>query len=214
MQKQLTKGIMFLIAMCMIGSAAACSGEPANKTKSDNHKAEEKPIEDRQELTKLQQYSSDPDIKKGKDEDFDLIGTLKKDAEKEITLNIDDQLVKVPKSSGMEVEGSQLKDMINKEVEAEIDAAKQEATSIELTPKAKADKNGVYEQDGDERKIVGVFIEESNKHITVKVPNGKKTYQKSTDFEKEEKGSLKEKTVYLEINSANEVESIEKEDRE
>ncbi|MER2142009.1 MAG: hypothetical protein ABS902_10250, partial [Priestia megaterium] len=172
------------------------------------------PIEDRQELTKLQQYSNDPDIKKGKEEDFDLIGTLKKDAEKEMTLNIDDQLVKVPKSSRMEVEGSQLKDMLNKEVEAEIDAAKQEAISIELTPKAKADKDGVYEQDGNERKVVGIFIEESNKHITVKVPNGKKTYQKSTDFEKEEKGSLKEKTVYLEINSANEVESIEKEDRE
>ena len=124
-----------------------------------------------------------------------------------MTLSIDDQLVKVPKR--MEVEGSQLKDMLNKEVEAEIDAATQEAISIELTPKAKADKDGVYEQDGNERKVVGIFIEESNKHITVKVPNGKNV-SKSTDFEKEEKGSLKEKTVYLEINSANEVESIEK----
>ncbi|MCJ7989673.1 hypothetical protein MUB15_10750 [Priestia sp. OVS21] len=82
MQKQLTKGILSLVTLCMIGSAAACSGEPANKTKSDNHKAEEKPIEDRQELTKLQQYSNDPDIKKGKEEDFDLIGTLKKTLKK------------------------------------------------------------------------------------------------------------------------------------
>ena len=95
-----------------------------------------------------------------------------------MTLSIDDQLVKVPKSSGMEVEGSQLKNMLNKEVEAEIDAATQEAISIELTPKAKADKDGVYEQDGNERKVVGIFIEESNKHITVKVPNGKKRIKK------------------------------------
>ncbi|MEK1829199.1 hypothetical protein AAAC51_08860 [Priestia megaterium] len=41
MQKQLTKGILSLVTLCMIGSAAACSGEPANKTKSENHKAEE-----------------------------------------------------------------------------------------------------------------------------------------------------------------------------
>jgi hypothetical protein len=214
MQKQLSKGILSLITMYMIGSAAACSGESATKTKSDNHKAEEKPIEDRQELTKLQQYSNDPNIKKGKEEDFDLIGTLKKDANKEMILKIDGQLVKVPKSSGMEVEGSNLKDMVNKEVEAEINAAKQEATSIKLTRKAKAHKNVVDEQGRNEHKVEGILIEESNKHITVKVPNGKKTYQKSADFERGETGNLKEKKVYLEINSANEVDSIKKEEGE
>jgi len=188
------------------GSLTGCSNQndsSQNTSQNENSSSENK--------SNLQQYSKDPDSKQ--DEDFDLIGTLDKETNDELTLVIDGKKIKVPKSNSFKKEKDTPKDIDGKQVNVEISAKNQNAESLELTPQAKADSNGIYEKDADgDYSIIGKLINETDNDVTIEVSSGKKTYKKSKDFEQDNdnmSGDSKNKVVRLEVKKNDEVESLE-----
>jgi hypothetical protein len=98
-------------------------------------------------------------------------------------------------------------------VNVEINAKNQNAESLELTPQAKADSNGIYEKDVDgDYSVIGKLITETDNDVTIEVSSGKKNYKKSKDFEQDNdnmSGDSKNKVVRLEVKKNDEVESLE-----
>jgi len=206
MNKKMVLLCISLAGALTTGSLTGCSNQndsSQNTSQNENSSSENK--------SNLQQYSKDPDSKQ--DEDFDLIGTLDKETNDELTLVIDGKKIKVPKSNSFKKEKDTPKDIDGKQVNVEISAKNQNAESLELTPQAKADSNGVYEKDADgDYSIIGKLINETDNDVTVEVSSGKKTYKKSKDFEQDNdnmSGDSKNKVVRLEVKKNDEVESLE-----
>ncbi|MGE7218614.1 hypothetical protein ACQKJC_19115 [Priestia koreensis] len=160
----------------------------------------------------LQQYSKDPDSKK-KNEDFDLIGKLKKETNNNLVLTIDNKEVEVPKSKLFQKDKDVPKDVIGKQVNLEINAKDQAAESLELTPQAKADANGIYEKDADgDYSVIGKLMEDTENEVTIQASATKKNYKKAKDFEYDNDNTsqdMENKIVRIELNKNNEVESLE-----
>jgi hypothetical protein len=206
MNKKMVLLCISLAGALTAGSLTGCSNQndsSQNTSQHENSSSEKK--------SNLQQYSKDPDSKQ--DEDFDLIGTLDKETNDELTLVIDDKKVKVPKSDSFKKEKDTPKNIDGKQVNVEINAKNQNAESLELTPQAKADSNGIYEKDTDgDYSIIGKLIDETDNDVTVEVSSGKKTYKKAKDFEQDNENmseDSKNKVVRLEIKKNDEVESLE-----
>ncbi|MGG3195287.1 hypothetical protein [Priestia aryabhattai] len=206
MNKKMVVLCISLAGALATGSLAGCSNQndsSQNASQSKNSSSEKK--------SNLQQYSRDPDSKQ--DEDFDLIGTLDKETNDELTLVIDDKKVKVPKSDSFKKEKDTPKNIDGKQVSVEINDKNQNAESLELTPQAKADSNGIYEKDADgDYSVIGKLINETDNDVTIEVSSGKKTYKKSKDFEQDNdnmSGDSKNKVVRLEVKKNDEVESLE-----
>ncbi|MFE7083563.1 hypothetical protein [Priestia megaterium] len=206
MNKKMIILCISLAGVLTTGSLTGCSNQndsPQNTSQSKNSSSENK--------SNLQQYSKDPDSKQ--DEDFDLIGTLDKETNDELTLVIDGKKVKIPKSNGFKKEKDTPKNIEGKQVKVEINDKNQNAESLELTPQAKADSNGIYEKDADgDYSIIGKLINETDNDVTIEVSSGKKTYKKSQDFEQDNdntSGDSKNKVVRLEVKKNDEVESLE-----
>lgn len=160
----------------------------------------------------LQQYSKDPDSKK-KNEDFDLIGKLKKETNNNLVLTIDNKEVEVPKSKLFQKDKDVPKDVIGKQVNLEINAKDQAAESLELTPQAKEDANGIYEKDADgDYSVIGKLMEDTENEVTIQASATKKNYKKAKDFEYDNDNTsqdMENKIVRIELNKNNEVESLE-----
>lgn len=206
MNKKMVILCISLAGALTTGSLTGCSNQ--NDSSSNTQQKESNSAENK---LNLQQYSKDTDSKQ--DEDFDLVGTLEKETNDELTLVIDDKKVKVPKSNAFKKEKDTPKNIDGKQVNVEINAKNQNAESLELTPKAKADSNGIYEKDTDgDYSIIGKLIDETDNDVTVEVSNGKKTYKKAKDFEQDNENmseDSKNKVVRLEIKKNDEVESLE-----
>ncbi|MEI2342139.1 hypothetical protein V8V54_26895 [Priestia megaterium] len=207
MNKKMVVLCISLAGALATGSLAGCSNKnysSQNASQSKNSSSEDK--------LNLQQYSKDPDSKQ-QGEDFDLIGTLDKETNNELTIVIDGEKVKVPKSKSFKKEEDTPKDIDGKQVNVEIDAKDNNAESLELTPQAKADSNGIYEKDADgDYSIIGKLINETDNDVTIEVSSGKKTYKKAKDFEQDDdntSGDSKNKVVRLEVKKNDEVESLE-----
>jgi hypothetical protein len=206
MNKKMVLLCISLAGALTAGSLTGCSNQndsSQNTSQHENSSSEKK--------SNLQQYSKDPDSKQ--DEDFDLIGTLDKETNDELTLVIDDKKVKVPKSDSFKKEKDTPKNIDGKQVNVEINAKNQNAESLELTPQAKADSNGIYEKDVDgDYSAIGKLITETDNDVTIEVSSGKKNYKKSKDFEQDNdnmSGDSKNKVVRLEVKKNDEVESLE-----
>ncbi|MBU8589722.1 hypothetical protein [Priestia megaterium] len=206
MNKKMVLLCISLAGALTAGSLTGCSNQndsSQNTSQHENSSSEKK--------SNLQQYSKDPDSKQ--DEDFDLIGTLDKETNDELTLVIDDKKVKVPKSDSFKKEKDTPKNIDGKQVNVEINAKNQNAESLELTPQAKADSNGIYEKDVDgDYSVIGKLITETDNDVTIEVSSGKKNYKKSKDFEQDNdnmSGDSKNKVVRLEVKKNDEVESLE-----
>jgi len=206
MNKKMVLLCISLAGALTTGSLTGCSNQndsSQNTSQNENSSSENK--------SNLQQYSKDPDSKQ--DEDFDLIGTLDKETNDELTLVIDGKKIKVPKSNSFKKAKDTPKDIDGKQVNVEISAKNQNAESLELTPQAKADSNGIYEKDADgDYSIIGKLINETDNDVTIEVSSGKKTYKKSKDFEQDNdnmSGDSKNKVVRLEVKKNDEVESLE-----
>ncbi|WP_445430209.1 hypothetical protein [Bacillus atrophaeus] len=196
-----------LIGLFMVGNLIGCTNQQGSQENTtENHKSTH------QNTSNLKKYSKDPD-KNSDDEDFDLIGTLDTETSDQLTLVIDQKKVKVPKSSSFKKEKIGNENVKGKLVKVEIDSKSQEAETLELTPQAKADSNGVYEKDDDgDFKLIGKLIKETDTNVTVQVSNGKKTYKKAADYKKDTEGisgDIQGKTVRLELKENNEVESLD-----
>jgi RNase P/RNase MRP subunit p29 len=206
MNKKMVILCISLAGALTTGSLTGCSNQ--NDSSSNTQHKESNSAENK---LNLQQYSKDPDSKQ--DEDFDLVGTLEKETNDELTLVVDDKKVKVPKSNAFEKEKGTPKNIDGKQVNVEINAKNQNAESLELTPQAKADSNGIYEKDTDgDYSIIGKLIDETDNDVTVEVSSGKKTYKKAKDFEQDNENmseDSKNKVVRLEIKKNDEVESLE-----
>ncbi|QDZ84619.1 hypothetical protein [Priestia megaterium] len=207
MNKKMVVLCISLAGALATGSLAGCSNQndsSQNASQSKNSSSEDK--------LNLQQYSKDPDSKQ-QGEDFDLIGTLEKETNDELTLVIEGEKVKIPKSKSFKKEKDTPKDIDGKQVNVEVDAKNNNAESLELTPQAKADSNGIYEKDADgDYSIIGKLINETDNDVTIEVSSGKKTYKKAKDFEQDDdnmRGDNKNKIVRLEVKKNDEVESLE-----
>ncbi|MED4619600.1 hypothetical protein CN367_02955 [Priestia megaterium] len=207
MNKKMVLLCISLAGALTTGSLTGCSNQndsSQNTSQNENSSSENK--------SNLQQYSKDPDSKQ-QGEDFDLIGTLDKETNDELTLVIDGKKIKVPKSNSFKKEKDTPKDIDGKQVNVEISAKNQNAESLELTPQAKADSNGIYEKDATgDYSIIGKLINETDNDVTIEVSSGKKTYKKSKDFEQDDDnmpGDSKNKVVRLEVKKNDEVESLE-----
>ena len=206
MNKKMVILCISLAGALTTGSLTGCSNQ--NDSSSNTPQKESNSAENK---LNLQRYSKDADSKQ--DEDFDLVGTLEKETNDELTLVIDDKKVKVPKINAFKKEKGTPKNIDGKQVNVEINAKNQNAESLELTPQAKADSNGVYEKDTDgDYSIIGKLIDETDNDVTVEVSSGKKTYKKAKDFEQDDdntSGDSKNKVVRLEVKKNDEVESLE-----
>jgi len=206
MNKKMVILCISLAGALTTGSLTGCSNQ--NDSSSNTPQKESNSAENK---LNLQRYSKDADSKQ--DEDFDLVGTLEKETNDELTLVIDDKKVKVPKINAFKKEKGTPKNIDGKQVNVEINAKNQNAESLELTPQAKADSNGVYEKDTDgDYSIIGKLIDETDNDVTVEVSSGKKTYKKAKDFEQDDDnmpGDSKNKVVRLEVKKNDEVESLE-----
>ncbi|MBK0010463.1 MULTISPECIES: hypothetical protein [Priestia] len=206
MNKKMVILCISLAGALTTGSLTGCSNQ--NDSSSNTPQKESNSAENK---LNLQQYSKDTDSKQ--DEDFDLVGTLEKETNDELTLVIDDKKVKVPKSNAFKKEKDTPKNIDGKQVNVEINAKNQNAESLELTPQAQADSNGIYEKDTDgDYSIIGKLIDETDNDVTVEVSSGKKTYKKAKDFEQDNDNMSednKNKVVRLEIKKNDEVESLE-----
>jgi len=206
MNKKMVILCISLAGALTTGSLTGCSNQ--NDSSSNTPQKESNSAENK---LNLQQYSKDTDSKQ--DEDFDLVGTLEKETNDELTLVIDDKKVKVPKSNAFKKEKDTPKNIDGKQVNVEINAKNQNAESLELTPQAQADSNGIYEKDTDgDYSIIGKLIDETDNDVTVEVSSGKKTYNKAKDFEQDNDNMSednKNKVVRLEIKKNDEVESLE-----
>jgi len=206
MNKKMVILCISLAGALTTGSLTGCSNQ--NDSSSNTPQKESNSAENK---LNLQRYSKDADSKQ--DEDFDLVGTLEKETNDELTLVIDDKKVKLPKSNAFKKEKDTPKNIDGKQVNVEINAKNQNAESLELTPQAKADSNGIYEKDTDgDYSIIGKLIDETHNDVTVEVSSGKKTYKKAKDFEQDNDNMSednKNKVVRLEIKKNDEVESLE-----
>lgn len=207
MNKKMVFLCISLAGALATGSLVGCSNQndsSQSASQSKNSSSEDK--------LNLRQYSKDPDSKQ-KDEDFDLIGTLDKETKNELTLVINGKKVKIPKSKSFKKENDTPKDIDGKQVNVEIDAKNNNAESLELTPQAEADSNGIYEKDADgDYSIIGKLINETDNDVTIEVSSGKKTYKKAKDFEQDDDNTSednKNKVVRLEVKKNDEVESLE-----
>lgn len=201
------KVFMIFFSILMIGVLAACTN--GNQQDQDHTQNKETTPEPKQKAQDLKQYSQDPD--KDKDQDFDLIGTFVKEDTDQLTLKIQGKEINIPKSKMFSVKGTQ-KDLKDQLVKVEVGSKIQQAEEMELTAIARANNDGVYEQDGDETKIIGTFVSETDQELTIKVKNGNKTYKKTTDFEKDIKNApadLKGKTVRIELQKDGKIESLD-----
>ena len=206
MNKKMVILCISLAGALTTGSLTGCSNQ--NDSSSNTPQKESNSAENK---LNLQRYSKDADSKQ--DEDFDLVGTLEKETNDELTLVIDDKKVKLPKSNAFKKEKDTPKNIDGKQVNVEINAKNQNAESLELTPQAQADSNGIYEKDTDgDYSIIGKLIDETHNDVTVEVSSGKKTYKKAKDFEQDDdntSGDSKNKVVRLEVKKNDEVESLE-----
>lgn len=202
------KFLIIFIGIAFIGALAACSnGNQPNQQKSNdtNNNQNNKVTQD------LKKYSQDPD--KDTDQDFDLIGKLVQEDDDQITLAIKGKEVQIPKSTSFTInEEDSQKSLNNQLVKVEVGSKSQQAEEMELTAQAKANDDGVYEQDSDETKIIGTLTKETKQDLTIKVKSGERTYTKAADFEKDVKGApkdLKGKTVRIELQNDGKVERLE-----
>lgn len=189
--------LAFVLAGCATGAKENNGDQPSADTA-------------KQKAPDLKTYSLDKNIRS--EEDFDLIGKYVHAEDDQITLEIKDKELIVPKSSRFHSEEDH-DDLIGKLVKVEVDGKTQEAEEAELMPQSKADQNGVYEQEKDgSRKIIATFVSESEQNITIKTKAGEKTYQKTADFERdvvEAPEKLKGKIVRLEIEKDGKAESLD-----
>ncbi|MBU5212747.1 hypothetical protein [Heyndrickxia oleronia] len=197
--------IKMIVLICLLSfGLIACSTEKSPKDNSDSSDHTHK-----QAQQDLKQYSQDPD--KDSDQDFDLVGRLIEESDDQINININGKEVLIPKSKSFAVKGSH-NNLKNQLVKVEIGNHNQQAEEMELTALAKADRDGVYEKNDDETKIIGKYISETDKDITIQVKNGDKKYLKSPDYKIEGKlpsKQLKGKIVRLELQKNNKVKSLE-----
>ncbi|GIN66162.1 MULTISPECIES: hypothetical protein [Bacillus] len=158
----------------------------------------------------LKKYSYDKG--RNSEDDFDLIGQYIQAEDDQLTIKVKDRELIIPKSRHFKNK-EDYDDLMGKLVKVEVDGKSQEAEELELTPQAKADENGVYEQESDGgQKVIGTLVNETGRNVTVKVASGNQTFQKTADFERdvaESPQKLKGKTVRLEIQKDGKAESLD-----
>ncbi|WP_244658330.1 hypothetical protein [Priestia megaterium] len=202
---------MLTLSISLAGALTAGSLTGCSSQDNSSHNTSQNESGSSENKSNLQQYSKDPDSKQ--DEDFDLVGTLDKETNDELTLVIDDKKVKVPKSNSFKKEKDTPKTIDGKQVKVEVNAKNQSAENLELTALAKADSDGIYEKESDgDYSVIGKLISETDKDLTIEVSSGKKTYKKAKDFELDNdnvSGDSKNKIVRLEVKKNDEVESLE-----
>ncbi|YCA45758.1 hypothetical protein M1E11_11445 [Bacillus sp. JZ8] len=208
-----------LIGMLTIGTLAGCgtseenttqNGSDANSTSETNNNAA---TNESATSNDLKQYARDDNEQDDSmEDDFDLVGTLESEKDNELVMMIDNEKVTVKKAASFKTDEADNTEVKGKLVNVEVNAKSEEAESLELMPQAKADDNGVYDKEKDgEYNVIGTFVKEDNKSLTVKVKNGEKTYEKTADFEHDDDSNqdLKDKVVRLEVTKDDKVESVE-----
>lgn len=179
------------------------------KQSQNNTKQNEEPKKD------LKSYSKDPDKNDPSEGDFDLVGTLVKETDKTVTLDIKGKTVDINKKSSFEKEMKGFKDALEgKQVVVEVSTDNQEAESLKPTDRTRADKNGVYEKDDGKDRIIGKLVTNEKDQVTIETEDGKKTYKKTNDFELDDEAQkqnddLKGKYVHLHLDDQNKVEELE-----
>ncbi|MED4071890.1 hypothetical protein [Priestia endophytica] len=208
-----------LIGMLTIGTLAGCgtseenttqNGSDTNSTSETNNNAA---TNESATSNDLKQYARDDNEQDdGTEDDFDLVGTLESEKDNELVMMIDNEKVTVKKASSFKTDEPDNTEVKGKLVKVEVNAKNEEAESLELMPQAKADDNGVYDKEKDgEYNVIGTFVKEDDKSLTVKVKSGEKTYEKTADFEHDDDSNqdLKDKVVRLEVTKDDKVESVE-----
>lgn len=208
-----------LIGMLTIGTLAGCgtseentaqNGSDTNSTSETKNNAA---TNESDTSNDLKQYARDDNEQDdGMEDDFDLVGTLESEKDNELVMMIDKEKVTVKKASSFKTDEPDNTEVKGKLVKVEVNAKNEEAESLELMPQAKADDNGVYDKDQDgEYNVIGTFVKEDDKSLTVKVKSGEKTYEKTADFEHDDDSNqdLKDKVVRLEVTKDDKVESVE-----
>ncbi|MGQ3378077.1 hypothetical protein ACT6P6_08445 [Priestia endophytica] len=202
-KKIVVLGVSIVGALTM-GSISGCSSEEKSPTVNTGTS---------QKQTNLQKYTKYPEKNGNQDEEFDLVGTLDKETQDELTLIIDNEKVKIPKRNTFEKEDEINGDIKGKLVKVEVNTKEQNAESLELPPQAKANDEGVYEKESDgDYNVIGKLISETSNEVMIEVHNGKKTYTKANDFEKDvdnKSQDIQGKVVRLEVKKDNKVESLE-----
>ncbi|MFE7084410.1 hypothetical protein [Priestia megaterium] len=193
-----------IVGALIMGSLSGCSSE--EKPPAVNNDTSSK-------QSNLQKYTKYPEKHGNQDEDFDLVGTLDKETKDELILTIDNNKVTIPKRNTFKKEDAISGDIKGKLVKVEVNTKDQNAKSLELTPQAKANDDGIYEKESDgDYKVIGKLISETSNEVTIEVKNGKNTYKKTMDFEKDDDNTsqdIQDKLVRLEIKKNNQVESLE-----
>lgn len=160
----------------------------------------------------LRNYSKDPDINTGS-EDFDVIGKYVKENSSVIVLNIDGRNIYIKKAPGFRKDLKGFKGGLkDREVDVEVTHNNQLAKSLEPAPMTLADQDGVYEhKTGGDVKVIGKLIAIDKTHVSIQVPNGIKTYAKTSDFKVHTDGRgvhLKGKMVRIKVNKKGKVKEL------
>ncbi|MFC7391847.1 hypothetical protein [Scopulibacillus cellulosilyticus] len=217
--KKLMKQLALAAGFCLIMTLAitACSnGEKGNNADNNiNNNGHRKqnvsynknnintPQNQNGNRVDLKNYSKDQDKNTG-DEDFDVTGKYVKENNNEIVLNINGDDIHIKKAAGYKKDLKGFKGSLkDKKVDVEVTHNQQLAKDLQPTPMTRADKNGVYERKHNgEVKVIGKLLSSDKSNVSIQVPNGKKTYTKTSDFKVDTDGqkvSLNGKIVRLEI---------------
>lgn len=190
--------LAIVLAGCGTGAAEKNNG---NQSPADTAK---------QKAPDLKTYSLDKNIRS--EEDFDLIGKYVHAEDDQITLEIKDKELIVPKSARFHSEEDH-DDLIGKLVKVEVDGKRKKRKKPSLCRSQKPTKMAyMRRRKTADRKIIATFVSESEQNITIKTKAGEKTYQKTADFERdvaEAPEKLKGKIVRLEIEKDGKAESLD-----
>ncbi|AMX00270.1 hypothetical protein [Rummeliibacillus stabekisii] len=218
MKKYLPKASLFLAAGVIL---AGCGNDTTN-TSPQKDSSQPKQTEssntstssnENTELKTLKNLSKDPDKNDSSEGDFDLVGKYVKENNDKITLEVHGKQIAIHKKSSFESDKKGMKgDWQDKQVVVEVSTNKAVAESVKPTDKTRADQDGVYDRDGDEKEIIGKLVKNDSKELTLQTPNGDKTFQKTHDFELDDEAKsqnkLEDKTVRIETDEHGKAEEL------
>jgi len=205
---QWSKRAIVVVSLCLAWGfvLVACGNQSAKS--GLQHKAHGK-------LKNLKPYSKDKDKNDPSEGDFNVVGQYVTETGDKIVLKIKDKNIAIKKNPSFHKKKKGLKSGFKgKQVVVEVSTKNQYAKSLEPTPKAIVNQEGIYEtkDGGKEYKMIAVLVENDKYKLTVKTPKGRKTYQKAEDFKMDshaQNTKLKGKMVRLEIGKDGKAESLD-----
>ncbi|WLV24882.1 hypothetical protein QR721_01190 [Aciduricibacillus chroicocephali] len=218
--KFLQKRLLVLAVCITFGFILSACGNKTDQSENNTDNSKQKQSQSDNQENKgtnkdLKGYSNDPDKSQSSEDDFDLVGILVKETDKLITLDIKGKTVDIHKKSSYkkDTEGY-TKALEGKQVVVEVSMDKQEAENMKPTDRTRANKDGVYETEGKEKKVIGKLISIDQDQITIHTDSGNKSYKMSDDFElddeaKKQEADLDGQYVHLNLNEHNAVDELE-----